>query len=204
MSSLNFPIKPRTILVADASVVINLNATGRAHDIITALPMRYAVTENARAELSGGTRNGHDDARKLQALLDDGFVDLVRLGHTGNGIYESLVEGSALRTLDDGEAATIGYAYEIGGAAMIDERKARNLCVDRFPELQVVSTIDLLLHEIVAGALGRQGQIDAIINALQLARMRVPPDQVNRVVTLIGDQSATSCRSLPKAARAAS
>jgi hypothetical protein len=87
---------------------------------------------------------------------------------------------------------------------MIDERKARNLCADRFPELQVVSTVDLLLHEIVAAALGRQGQIDAVVNALQLARMRVPPDQVNRVVTLIGDQSATSCRSLPRAARAAS
>lgn len=204
MSSLNFPIKPPTVLVADASVVINLNATGRAQDIITALPIRYAVTENARAELAGGARNGHDDARKLQTLLDGGFVDLVRLGDSGNSIYESLVEGSALRTLDDGEAATIGYAYEIGGVAMIDERKARSLCTDRFPELQVVSTVDLLLHEIVAGALGRQGQIDAIINALQVARMRVPLDQVNRVVALIGDQSATSCRSLPKAARAAS
>ena len=204
MSSSNFPIKPHTVLVADASVVINLNATGRAHDIITALPMRYAVTENARGELAGGARNGHHDAEKLQTLLDGGFVDLVRLGDTGNSVYEFLVEGSALRTLDDGEAATIGYAYEVGGVAMIDERKARRLCADRFPELQIVSTVDLLLHEIVAGALGRQGQIDAVVNALQLARMRVPRDQLNRIVTLIGDQRAAVCRSLPKVARAAS
>lgn len=204
MSSLNFPIKPHSVFVADASVVINLNATGRAHDIITALPMRYAVTENARAELAGGARNGHDDARKLQALLDDGFVDLVRLGEAGNSVYESLVEGSALRTLDDGEAATIGYAYEIGGVAMIDERKARSLCENRFPELLVVSTVDILLHETVASALGQQGQIVAIVNALQLARMRVPPKHFKKVVALIGDENASSCRSLPKAARAAS
>jgi hypothetical protein len=62
--------------------------------------------------------------------------------------------------------------------------------------------LDLLLHEGVASALGRQRQIDAIVNALRLVRMRVPLDQVNKVVTLIADQNATSCRSLPKAARA--
>ena len=38
MTSSSFPISSRTIFVADASVVINLNATGRALDIIRAQP----------------------------------------------------------------------------------------------------------------------------------------------------------------------
>jgi predicted nucleic acid-binding protein len=131
-------------------------------------------------------------------LIDGGFVGL---GDTGGSVYEALVDGSALRTLDDGEAATIGYACEVGGIAMIDERKARSLCTDKFPELPVVSTVELLLHETVAIALGEKGRIDAVVSALQLARMRVPPDQIGRVVTVIG---AASCMSLPKAARIAS
>lgn len=203
MISSNFLADPRTVLVADASVVINLNATGCAREIIAALPNRWAITANALAELVGGTRNGHDDARVLQALIDDGIIDLVRLGDTGSNVYETLVDGSALRTLDDGEAATIGHAHEIGGIALIDERKATNLCGDRFPELPVVSTIQLLLHKAVVGALGQQGHVDAVIGALQKARMRVPPDQISRVVAIIGEKSASSCMSLPKAARAA-
>jgi hypothetical protein len=40
---------------------------------------------------------------------------LARETQVGNNIYEGLVKGSALRMLDDGEAATIGYAHEVGG-----------------------------------------------------------------------------------------
>lgn len=136
--------------------------------------------------------------------IDAGVIDLVGLGDTGGRVYENLIDGSALRTLDDGEAATIGYAHEVGGIALIDERKAMNLCADSFPELLVVPTVELLLHEAVARALGPPGHVNAILGALQKARMHVPPDQIARVVAVIGEKSAASCRSLPKAARAAS
>ena len=204
MSTSNFLTDPRTILVADASVVINLNATGCAHAILKAFPNRWAVTANALSELVDGVRNGHDDARALQMLIDAGAIDLVGLGDTRGKVYETLIDGSALRTLDDGEAATIGYAHEVGGVALIDERKAMNLCADRFPELLVIATVELLLHEAVVRALGPQGHVEAVLGALQKARMRVPPDQITRVVAIIGDNSATSCLSLPKKARAAS
>ena len=190
--------------MADASVVINLNATGCARAIITAFPNRWAVTANALAELVGGMRNGHDDARALQTLIDAGVIDLVGLGDNGGRVYEALIDGSALRTLDDGEAATIGYAHEVGGIALIDERKAMNLCADRFPDMLVVSTVQLLLHEAVVRALGQRGHVDAVLGALQKARMRVPPDRISQVVAVIGEKSAASCLSLPKAARAAS
>jgi predicted nucleic acid-binding protein len=202
MSSSNFLTDPRTVLVADASVVINLNATGCARAIITAFPNRLAVTANALAELLSGTRNGHDDARVLQTLLDAGVIDLVSLGDTGGRVYETLIDGFALRTLDDGEAATIGYAYEVSGIALIDERKAMNVCAERFPALPVVSTVRLLLHETVVRALGKQGHLDAVMGALQKARMRVPPDQIDRVIGVIGEERAAKCMCLPKAARA--
>lgn len=204
MSSSNFLSDPRTVLVADASVVINLNATGCAHAIITAFPNRWAVTANALAELVAGMRNGHDDARALQTLIDARVVDLVGLGDIGSAVYETLIDGTALRTLDDGEAATIGYAHEVGGIALIDERKAMSLCADRFPALSVISTVQLLLHEAVIRTLGQEGHVGALIGALQKARMRVPPEQIGRVVAVIGERNAAGCMSLPKAVRATS
>jgi predicted nucleic acid-binding protein len=203
MSSSSFPTSADTILVADASVVINLNATGRARDIIQAQPGSLVVTENALAELAAGAKKGHDDHAQLLALIDIGAVRVVTLGETGASIYAALVEGSALRTLDDGEAATIGYAYETGAIALIDERKARTICGCDFPDLSIASTIDFLIHELIATALGPMGQVEAIINALRNARMRIPPHQIEIVIKLIGEENAAMCNSIPRKVRTA-
>ena len=201
MTSSSFPISSNTVLVADTSVIINLNATGRALDIIRAHPGLITVTKNAFSELAIGARNGHTDGEKLQALIDCGAVHLGQLDNVANDIYASLVEGSALHTLDDGEAATIGYAYEIGGIAVIDERKARYLCKTNFPDMTVASTVDLLMHKSVHDVLGHQGSINAIVNALRHARMRVPAHQIGMVIDLIGEETAATCDSLPKTQR---
>lgn len=202
MTSSSFSISSHTVLVVDASVVINLNATGRALDIIGAQPGSIVVTNVVSMELARGARYGYTDAQELQALIDRGAVREAQLGDAGNNIYASLVEGSALHTLDDGEAATIGHAHEIGGVALIDERKARNECTGRFPGLKVASTIDLLTHEAVGDVLGRQGQIDSIVSALRIARMRVPSHQVALVIGIIGEEIAVTCSSLPRVAKA--
>jgi len=201
MSSSNFLTDLQPVLVADASFIINLNATARASEIIKAIPSPIVITDNAYVELVNGARNGHGDAKQLQGLLSIGLIQRVGLSAVGNSIYEGLVEGSALRTLDDGEAATIGYAHEVGGVAVIDERKARRLCSEDFPHLRVVSTIDLLMLDAVGEALGDDGKIEAIVNALSTARMRIPPEHLRRVVTLIGEERAAACTSLPRAAR---
>lgn len=187
--------------VADASVIINFNATLRAQIIIAALPGAFLVTENARNELKDGLRNGHDDAAKLDELIEQGTVRLVRLGAAALPIYESLIEGAADRTLDDGEAATIAYACAAGCIAIVDERKARKLCADRFPRVAMASSAELLASEATRGELGVQEQITAIVNALRGGRMRVPPEHVGAIVTLIGEENAASCTSLPKAAK---
>jgi len=201
MISSSFPIDSGHCLVADASVVINLNATERATDIIKALPNTLFVTENAFGELKTGLRNGHNDAEKLRALIDSGVVRVAALGTASDIIYDSLIEGAAERTLDDGEAATIAYAYHCNGIAVIDERKARSICASRFPKLAILSSVDLLLHKSVERELGRDGQIEAIVAALRCARMRVPQENMDDLVALIGHERAASCNSLPKAAR---
>ena len=54
-------------------------------------------------------------------------------------IYGSLVEGTALRTLDERGSRDHRYAYEAGRMAVIDERKARTLCAANFPCLTLAS-----------------------------------------------------------------
>jgi predicted nucleic acid-binding protein len=201
MSSLNFPTDPRVTLVGDASVVINLIATGRASEIIGALSNPFAVTDNAYTELKDGGKKGHDDHEQLVGLIAAGLAKRVTLGVSALKIYESLIDGSNVRTLDDGEAATIAYAHEVSGAALIDERKARNLCAASFPRLIVVSTAELLMHSAVSASLGRQGQADAIFNALMVGRMRVPVEHISQLRGIIGDERAARCSSLPKAWR---
>jgi predicted nucleic acid-binding protein len=171
---MSFPLDPSKPLVADASVVINLNATLRAAEIISTLSNALLVTENARVELEAGLRNGHADAEKLRVLIHAGSVRVVHLNTVGTGIYEGLIEGAAERTLDDGEAATIAYACETDGIAIVDERKARSLCATLFPHLIMMSTAELLASDTIATRLGRDGQAAAIVNALQGGRMRVP------------------------------
>ena len=154
MTSSSFPSDPGALVVADASVIINLVATGVAGGIVNAFPNRFLTTTNVRRELWEGRGRGYGSWDGLKTLITDGSIEPVELQRSDEPVYRSLVEGAARETLDDGEAATIAYALGRDAAALIDERKARRICAERFPTLHLASTTDLLLHSLVADALG--------------------------------------------------
>lgn len=187
-------------IVADTSAIINLNATGRAAEILALFASPPVVTESVRFELQAGRDRGHQDIVGLEALVRHGACRIVEIGK-GATIQRSLVEGRTKDTLGDGEAATVAYAAAYGRAAMMDDKKARRICEERFPATRVVSTAELLLHPAVKRGLGEDGQADAIVAALQRARMSVPRERVADVVALIGKDRAASCASLPASAR---
>ncbi|MEC7763728.1 MAG: hypothetical protein VX874_17625 [Pseudomonadota bacterium] len=189
---------PEAVFVADTSVFINLNASGYAAEILGGLKCNFVVPANVRLELENGRKNGHKDADALVMLQQRRLIEEAALGEAGEPIYGSLIDGSTARTLDDGEAATIGCAVDLSGLALIDERKALSLCAELFPDLPVVSTTELLLADDVLNLLGENGRAEAIANALLRARMRVPKPLASRVRALIGDERAAACRSLPK------
>ena len=105
---------PTALVVADASVAINLNATGFAESILDELPNRFAVVEEVALELEEGRQRGRNDADALNTLVAAGRGDIVRLGNPAIDQFTALVSGPAAETLDDGEAATIAYALEHG------------------------------------------------------------------------------------------
>ena len=190
-------------VVADTSVIINLNATGYSAAILDALPNRFLVVENVSFELEVDSRTGRNDAEALSALVAQRSVELVKLGDAGTRHFISLVSGPASQTLDDGEAATIAHALEYDATALIDERKAIRICAERFGALSTGCTVDIFAQDDVRRILTRDTLADAVFNALYQGRMRVPAPYVEWVVNLIGKERAAQCRSLPASARAA-
>ena len=190
-----------TPLVADASVVINLIASGFAATILDTLAVPLRVPSEVQAEIEGGRRRGRPDADKLAGLVDGGKVAIVGLGAVGIRCFTSLVVGPARDALDDGEAATIAYAMEHDATILIDEKKATRLCNERFSHLTVGGTVDLIGNPAIQAELG-EDLAEAIFNMLSVSRMRVAQHHLDWVVAQIGPQRAAQCAALPARYRA--
>ncbi|ODS56465.1 MAG: hypothetical protein ABS36_08770 [Acidobacteria bacterium SCN 69-37] len=188
-------------LVADASTVINLVATGNAAAILRALPQRVLVVDVVQAELETAGARGRTSLEGFRGLVATGLIDVVPLPEEADSLFEGLVVGSAAETLDDGEAATIACALARPAAALIDERKATRLCCERFPLLRLASTVDVLCHAEVQRQLGPGPLETAVYNALRDGRMSVLPHQVDWIVGVIGSERAATCDSLPRRVR---
>jgi len=192
---------PSALIIFDASVVINLNASGLFAELLSTLPNKFTVVEEVKLELEQGRRNGHNDADALNRLISDGLIDLIGLGEAGQNHFLAMVSGPAADTLDDGEAATIACALERKACPVIDERKANKICDARHPSLMKACTTDLFFHESVLKAFGQDRIADAVFNALTRGRMRVLEQHRDAIVRLIGAERAAQCHSLPKQAR---
>jgi len=192
---------PAVPFVVDASVAINLNATGHASEVIKAFPNNFVMVDIAHGELLDGCRKGRNDGELINTLVESGHLTLVQLGEVGQDHFECLVVGDGADTLDDGEAATIAFAVQATATAFIDERKANRICAERFEYLTVASTMDLLMHPKLREVLGKDAVSDMIFNALQCARMNVPMCHLDGMLDLIGRERAARCMSLPKTIR---
>lgn len=192
---------PSALLVADASAIINLIATGSVREILSALPNRVMVVDAVPGELETGRSRGREACDRLKELTAAGALEIVDLGEEGQPYFESLVIGPAVTTLDDGEAATIAYAVAHGAIPLIDERKATRICASRHPQLRIACTVDVLLHPEVQRHLGVELLSEAVFRALRDGRMAVLPQHLGWIVGMIGEDRAAVCPSLPRRAR---
>ncbi len=192
---------PAAQIVVDASTVINVNATGYGARILKAIPNSVIITDVVQGELLEDSRNGRNDGQMVAAMVSADLIAIAKLDDLTRNHFEALVIGSGDATLDDGEAATIAYGVEKGAVALIDERKATRLCGARYPQLVVGNSLDIFAHDEVLKELGEEGLAEAVFNALQNARMRVPTPAIQWVVQLIGSEKALLCESLPRAVR---
>lgn len=191
---------PKATVVCDASTVINLNATGCAVAILKAVPNPFVITDIVLDELKQDIRSNRNDAALVADLQKVGLIRVVSLDESASAHLEPLVAGRTIDTLDDGEAATIAFAAALGAIPIIDERKANRICKERYPALLLGCTVDILAHEATLATLGKAALSEAVVNALQQARMRILPQHLSWAVDLIGPR-VKACPSLPATVR---
>ena len=197
-NSLLDPCKP---LVFDASVLINLNASGYSREILGAFPNKVFVTQEVMQELKEDRKNGSRDFNGISQSASAGNITIKKLNDYEIDLFEQMVIGPAGTTLDVGEASTIAYAARNQAIAIIDERKAHRICKERYASLFVGCTIDIFAHPAVQTALGAENLHSAIVNALSKARMSVFPEYINWIIKIIGQENAGNYQSLPRQVR---
>lgn len=187
-------------IILDASAVINLNGSGAATEILSALRRDFIVAQDVYDELKRGARNGRRDFEALENLIGQDVVRRQDISALGIDLFESLTIGPSAMTLDDGEAATIALAFELSGAAVIDESKGRRLALQSAVGVPLLASVELFCHPLVESALA-SNLADAVFGALHQTRMQVVPSHHAWIVKLLGPERASLCRSLPRSVR---
>ena len=201
MTFSNYLTDPNSVLVLDASVVINLMMTGQSSAILNALNIPLIVTDNVVREIEQGAAVGRPEFGLLNHAINDQTLRVEGLEGKALVTFFDLVAGDTANSLGDGEAATLALADGRGFIAAIDEKKATRIASERFQELKLVTTIDILAQESVCNELGEAKLIDAIFDALRFARMQVRDYQFDWVSRLIGNEKVDACPSLSRYAR---
>jgi predicted nucleic acid-binding protein len=162
-------------LVLDTSVWINLLATDAIVPILKALVVpcqapEQVIDEVNRHPLTGITFSG--DNHPLRQMSPR--VTVLALDGVELEIFLEIVGAPAGDALGDGEAAAIALAAARRLDLVIDDRKARRILRQRFSQVRVHWTVDLLQADSVAAALGRPLVDECFARALRFGRMHVP------------------------------
>lgn len=130
----------------DACCLINLFASGRAEEILTSLPHRFAVAryvvETEVLEIDAGEQSEPPSSDepggrrvsihpRLAALIDGGTLE--QLEPVSESALRHLVRFAS--RLDDGEAHTCALALVHGGRVATDDRKAIRVVTEAWRDL---------------------------------------------------------------------
>ena len=180
-------------LVVDASVTINLLATGVGLSVLDATPSPVLMEVRAFQEVRRHPIRDQSHTLELERWQRQGLLSVVSLSAHGEDLL-----GELDASLDDGEAATIAYAVSEAGdlVPVIDERKATRLFRTKWPDRKLIDTVSLFRSLLEIQALNLGTVRDAVHSALVHARMQVSPEMTPWVIQLIGEERAAECPSL--------
>lgn len=169
----------------DASVVINLLATGCLEQLIPISLGEFSIVTHVQEEVKIDPITRKTSPNLLLPYIEAGIFRLVQLTEDELETFIELVGAMAPDDLDDGEAATIAIAAHRQLYLVIDESKGRRVAKERFPTLQILDTVDLL--KLVGGShkLPPKEFIRGIENALTVGKMRVAPEQVEWISNIV-------------------
>ena len=130
------------ILIADTSTLLNLYASDRFEDILTAIAIPVSIAENVVNESRYILRNGQKEMIDLQPYISKGLLLVVT--------FESEEEESTFiqfsQDIDDGESATGAIAYHRKWDIATEDIKARTIFARDIPDCVCVGTPDIIKH----------------------------------------------------------
>lgn len=161
-------------MVLDTSVWINLLATEQPWTILDALTARCITPEEVLREVKRDAITQQTYSREKHPLRRQPNVEVVELEGEELDVFLSLVGQNSADALGDGEAAAIAVARVRRCAVALDDRKARRVVRERYPETTIVMTVDILRDRSIRARLGSEGTKTAFEKAKQFGRMHVP------------------------------
>jgi predicted nucleic acid-binding protein len=161
-------------LVVDASVVINILGTCDPRSFLESVPARLLMPSEVAREVKRSPYDGKEAVGLLVPLMEGGYLEQVDLDAEAIEIFMDLVGAPIADSLHDGEAAVIACAATTGAGAVLDERKGRRVCRERFPKVPVFCTMDLfrMCHE--QSGVDRGRVVDWLQCAIKNSRIRIP------------------------------
>lgn len=168
-----FDYLPPGPFVLDASAIINLLGCGDMPGVLRALGGACIVEERTLKEVRRHPVPGQNHGPVLDGLQQLGALKVERMTSVEYDVYLSLVQGSIVSRLDDGESAAIALASR-GYAVILDENKARGVVSRDYPNIPFCSTLRLLLTAGKRGPWPVERVQQLVLSARRHARMGVP------------------------------
>jgi len=134
-----------TILITDASVLINLVASGAAGDVLTGCGMEFKVCPDVIREVRilRDRETGEEHAIDLEPLFADGMLE--RIEPQTDSEFELLIDYAALLGAGDGEAMCFALAESRGHSIAIDDERAIRRAKKRNPNFETLGTLEILI-----------------------------------------------------------
>lgn len=162
-------------LVLDTSVWINLFATEAEKLIVATLGVKCYAPKPVVAEVKRNPVTGKSFAADDHPLsYMEPHVSVTSLKDKELDIFLQLVSAAALDGIGDGEASAIAIADQRGLDLVVDDIKARRIVKEKFREIRLLWTVDLLRASQLTAMLGDEQVNEYIYKARKYGRMHVP------------------------------
>ncbi len=165
-------------LVIDACCTLNLLATKRGVEIVTALGMHLFDTPQVRGEPMFAWDPPNDEGeRTRQSVTTDALRDaglLTTLTLDTDALIDALVDAAS--RIKETDASCIALAGVLAIPLISDDRKERRIAIELFPSIELVSTLDLL-HEASRRLSWNERELSEVAFDLRWGGSFAPPKQ---------------------------
>ncbi len=161
-------------LILDACCVLNFCASGQLLEILKSIPVQVAVTQVVREQelktLQRLEGEENDGATQFEAAIAQSL--LITVDFESEEEAESFVNYAAI--LGDGESATGAIAVHREWAMATDDKRAISFFRKQIPQLQVLSTLEVVKYWSEEAGVDSQTLRDAL-NLIRVKGQYMPP-----------------------------